>query len=285
MKAGAPKFFPTPLTFRRWLEAHHETADELWVGFHKKHTGTPSISWPESVDEALCFGWIDGIRKTLDESRYVIRFTPRKARSTWSAVNIARIAELTRLERMAPAGIAAFEKRCDRQVGHLCVRAAADAEVRRRGGTRVSGERQGVGVFPGAAGRISAPRHLLGAERQARRDAGAATGNADRGFSGGPSPRARHTKAATRLMPGLSAVRQGADSHPVVDFFHKNERSLQCEIAPTKIPDTFAIVVTEATAPSGRTLLQGSTETQRRWDQLELDLKAAGWRGPLVPDY
>ena len=111
MKAGAPKFFPTPLTFRRWLEAHHETAAELWVGFHKKHTGTPSISWPESVDEALCFGWIDGIRKTLDESRYVIRFTPRKARSTWSAVNIARIAELTRLERMAPAGIAAFEKR------------------------------------------------------------------------------------------------------------------------------------------------------------------------------
>jgi uncharacterized protein YdeI (YjbR/CyaY-like superfamily) len=87
------------------------TAVELWVGFHKKHTGAPSITWPESVDEALCFGWIDGIRKTLDDGRYVIRFTPRKPNSTWSAVNIARAKELVRLGRMSPAGLRAFEKR------------------------------------------------------------------------------------------------------------------------------------------------------------------------------
>ena len=212
MKVGAPKFFRDAATFRRWLEAHHETADELWVGFHKKHTGTRSISWPESVDEALCFGWIDGIRKMLDESRYVIRFTPRKSRSTWSAVNIARIAELRRLGRMAPAGIAAFEKRSIRQVGHLCVRAAADAEFRRRDGTRFRANDKAWAFFRAQPAVLSAARHLLGAQRQARRDAGAATGNADRGFSGGPSPRAAHTQAATKLMPGLSAVRQGADS-------------------------------------------------------------------------
>jgi uncharacterized protein YdeI (YjbR/CyaY-like superfamily) len=111
MTVDKPRFFPEPERFRRWLERHHATAVELWVGFHKKHTGTPSITWPESVDEALCFGWIDGIRKTLDDGRYVIRFTPRKPNSTWSAVNIARAKDLVRLGRMSAAGLRAFEKR------------------------------------------------------------------------------------------------------------------------------------------------------------------------------
>ena len=107
------KFFATPADFRKWLAAHHETASELWVGFYKKESGRPGITWPQSVDEALCVGWIDGIRKRLDDESYVIRFTPRKAQSTWSAVNIARVAELTREGRMKAAGLAAFERRSD----------------------------------------------------------------------------------------------------------------------------------------------------------------------------
>jgi uncharacterized protein YdeI (YjbR/CyaY-like superfamily) len=104
-------FFESPAAFRVWLDEHHETVKELWVGFYKKSSGRPSITWPESVDEALCFGWIDGIRKSVDDISYTIRFTPRKPRSNWSAVNIARVAELTRLGRMRPAGNKAFEQR------------------------------------------------------------------------------------------------------------------------------------------------------------------------------
>jgi len=106
-----PRFFATPEAFRAWLEKHHATEKELLVGFHKKDSGKKSITWPESVDEALCFGWIDGIRKTIDDISYTIRFTPRKVKSRWSAVNIKRVAELTKLGRMKPAGLAVFEKR------------------------------------------------------------------------------------------------------------------------------------------------------------------------------
>lgn len=107
------QFFATPADFRKWLERNHQSAKEVWVGFYKRATGQPSMRWPESVDEALCVGWIDGIRKRIDDESYTIRFTPRKAQSTWSAVNIARVAELTRERRMQPAGSAAFEKRSD----------------------------------------------------------------------------------------------------------------------------------------------------------------------------
>ena len=85
-----PTFFATPADFRAWLEANHADRDELLVGFHKKGSGRPSITWPESVDEALCFGWIDGIRRRIDDDSYSIRFTPRKPRSIWSAVNTRR---------------------------------------------------------------------------------------------------------------------------------------------------------------------------------------------------
>ena len=108
-----PAFFPAPAGFRAWLEENHERAPELWVGFHKKATGKPSITWPEAVGEALCFGWIDGIRRSLGDESYMIRFTPRKPRSTWSAVNIARAKELVAEGRMRPAGLAAFEARSD----------------------------------------------------------------------------------------------------------------------------------------------------------------------------
>lgn len=106
-----PTFFPTPADFRRWLEQNHESKTELWVGFHKKGSGRPSMTWPESVDEALCFGWIDGIRKRLDAESYVNRFTPRKAGSNWSAINTRRAKELIRTGRMQPAGLRAFKAR------------------------------------------------------------------------------------------------------------------------------------------------------------------------------
>src|SRR5882672_4830958 len=106
-----PKFFATPTAWRDWLEKHHAGQKELLVGFYKKDSGKPSITWPESVDEALSFGWIDGVRRRIDDVSYSIRFTPRKKTSTWSAINIARVAELTKLSRMQPAGLRAFEHR------------------------------------------------------------------------------------------------------------------------------------------------------------------------------
>ena len=111
--AMEPIFFASPSEFRAWLEEHHDSAREVLVGYYKKRTGKPCMTWAESVDEALCFGWIDGVRRTIDEERYVNRFTPRTARSTWSARNIGRVKELTRLGRMHPAGLAAFRARAD----------------------------------------------------------------------------------------------------------------------------------------------------------------------------
>lgn len=107
----SPTYFSTPQAFRIWLERHADTATELLVGFHKVATGKPCMSWSESVDEALCFGWIDGVRKRVDESRYTIRFTPRKPASIWSAVNMAKIARLQADGRMTPTGLAAFARR------------------------------------------------------------------------------------------------------------------------------------------------------------------------------
>ncbi len=112
-----PKFFATSADWRDWLEKHHDQAKELLVGFYKKDSGQPSITWPESVDVALCFGWIDGVRRGIDEVSYSIRFTPRKARSTWSAVNIRRAGELAREGRMHPFGMKAFEARQDDRSG------------------------------------------------------------------------------------------------------------------------------------------------------------------------
>ena len=107
------RFFASPAAFRAWLATHHESASELWVGFHRKGTGRPSLTWPESVDEALCFGWIDGVRKRVDDERYVIRFTPRKPASAWSAVNLAKMEALLAEGRVKPAGLAAYERRSE----------------------------------------------------------------------------------------------------------------------------------------------------------------------------
>ena len=112
-----PTFFKSPSAFRAWLAKHHAKERELLVGFHKKDSGKPSMTWPESVDEALCFGWIDGVRKRIDDESYSIRFTPRKTVSTWSAVNIKRATELSGLGRMMPAGLSAFAARRENRSG------------------------------------------------------------------------------------------------------------------------------------------------------------------------
>jgi uncharacterized protein YdeI (YjbR/CyaY-like superfamily) len=110
-----PTFFAKPTDFRVWLEQHHAEFEDLWVGFYKRASGRPSITWPESVDCALCFGWIDGVRKSLGENSYMIRFTPRKPGSTWSAINIRRLEELAKTGLMHQAGLAAYAKRSDKK--------------------------------------------------------------------------------------------------------------------------------------------------------------------------
>lgn len=111
------KFFKTPTDFRKWLEKHHAAISELWVGFYKRGSGHASITWPESVDQALCFGWIDGIRKSVDDVSYAIRFTPRRVDSVWSAVNIKRAKELSKLGLMKPRGLDAFRRRKENRSG------------------------------------------------------------------------------------------------------------------------------------------------------------------------
>ena len=110
-----PTFFETAADFRRWLNANHDTAPELLVGFWKKGSGRPSIDWPEARDEALCVGWIDGIRKSMGAENYTIRFTPRRGGSIWSKVNVARYEALTQEGRMKAAGVRAYEENKGRQ--------------------------------------------------------------------------------------------------------------------------------------------------------------------------
>ena len=105
-----PMFFEDSAALRAWLDAHHASEDVLWVGLHKKGSGLASITWPELVGEVLCFGWIDGIRKSVDEDSYMIRITPRRRRSNWSDVNIRRIGELIDLGLVQPAGLVAFRR-------------------------------------------------------------------------------------------------------------------------------------------------------------------------------
>lgn len=111
------QFFASPDQFREWLEKNSETSSDVWVGFYKRDTGKPSLTWPESVDAALCYGWIDGIRKTLDEVSYTIRFTPRNPDSVWSSLNIRKAEEQIRAGLMKPAGLIAFELRKDSNSG------------------------------------------------------------------------------------------------------------------------------------------------------------------------
>lgn len=112
-----PKFFTSPEKFRQWLEKNHDRASELLVGFHKKDSGKKSITYPQALDEALCFGWIDGVRKRLDETSYTIRFTPRKPRSIWSNVNVRHVERLQKEGRMAEPGLKAYALRDPKRTG------------------------------------------------------------------------------------------------------------------------------------------------------------------------
>ena len=174
-----PRFFATPSEFRTWLEAHHATTKELLVGFHKKGSGKPSITWPEAVDEALSFGWIDGVRRSLDDVSYTNRFTPRTARSTWSVRNIERARELIAQGRMHPAGRKAFEAE-----GTTAWRSIPTNNA----GRPSSDVRSSVSSVPtrghGNSSRRSLPDiddcHVLGRQREAPRDQAKTAGDTDR---------------------------------------------------------------------------------------------------------
>ncbi len=112
-----PLYFASPQEFYDWLEEHHETDTEVYVGYWKKHTGKPSLTWSEAVDQALCFGWIDGRANRIDDDRYMQRFTPRRPKSNWSNVNVAKVKRLIEEGRMRPAGLAAFELRTEERTG------------------------------------------------------------------------------------------------------------------------------------------------------------------------
>ena len=112
-----PRFFSSPEKFREWLERNHDSTSELLLGFYKKSSGKKSVTYAEALDEALCYGWIDGVRKNLNETSYTIRFTPRKPRSIWSNVNVKHVERLTKERRMRPAGIEAYARRDPKRTG------------------------------------------------------------------------------------------------------------------------------------------------------------------------
>ena len=147
----APRFFASGAAFRRWLHGHHASADELLVGFYKKDTGRGGITYPEALDEALCYGWIDGVRRRHDEESYAIRFTPRRKGSIWSAVNTRRVKELTADGRMAAPRVRAFEARQATRDAAYSYVSVKELPARRRAPEAIPGEREGLGVLPGAA--------------------------------------------------------------------------------------------------------------------------------------
>ena len=171
-KAMEPTFFETPADFRAWLEEHHESETELLVGFYKRGTGKPSITWPESVDQALCFGWIDGVRRSLGEEAYTIRFTPRKPRSNWSAVNVQRMRELIDEGLVHPAGMAAFERRSDDRTAIYAYEQRKNAQLPAEYEERLRANSAAAEFFDGQPPwyRRTAAHWVTSAEREATRE-------------------------------------------------------------------------------------------------------------------
>lgn len=162
-----PVFFATPAMFAAWLRRHHARERELLVGFYKKGSGTPSITWPESVAEALCVGWIDGVRRRLDEDRYTIRFTPRSPKSTWSAVNVAMAKRLIAEGRMLPAGLAAFERRREAATGIYSYEQRKTAELLPAHQKQLRANRAARAYFEAQApGYRHAVAHWIGSAKQ-----------------------------------------------------------------------------------------------------------------------
>ena len=168
-------FFEKPNDFRKWLEQNRETESEIIVGFYKKDSKKMSISWSEAVDQALCFGWIDSVRRSIDSESYSNRFTPRRANSIWSAVNIKKIEDLTANNLMQPAGIAAFEKRRD---SHSKIYSFEnEAKVFNcRIGEIVQSEQKSLGILRGATAGIQETEHFQDHERQTGKNTIVTTG-------------------------------------------------------------------------------------------------------------
>lgn len=177
MSDREPIYFASPDEFRAWLDEHHQTASELLVGFYKVGTGIPSMSWSQSVDEALCYGWIDGVRRGVDEQRYTIRFTPRKLGSNWSAVNVKKVAALTEAGRMRPAGIAAFEARTDDKTAIYTYEQSGEATLGEEYEQRLKANDSAWSYFQSRPSwyRRTAIRWVLSAKRQETRDRRLAT--------------------------------------------------------------------------------------------------------------
>ena len=197
-----PVAFRSSAAFRRWLERHHATATEVVVACAKKGAGVTGVRYPDALDEALCFGWIDGITRRIDDARYAVRFTPRRPRSHWSAVNLKRYAELDAMGRVAPPGRARYEARDPGSQPPLLVREPAFAAVARLH-ARVQGRCRRVVVLLGPAARLSPHRDLLGDERGEGGDAGAAARDPDPRFGSGTTARDARTGRQARSR-GLS---------------------------------------------------------------------------------
>jgi uncharacterized protein YdeI (YjbR/CyaY-like superfamily) len=135
-----PVFFATAAELRAWFERHHEEAPELLVGYYKKHTGKPTVQHTEAIEQALCFGWIDSIGRRIDDERHQVRFTPRRKGSVWSAINVAKVAELTAAGLMHPAGLRAFESRKPERVAVYSYEQPADAALDDAQTARFQGE-------------------------------------------------------------------------------------------------------------------------------------------------
>jgi uncharacterized protein YdeI (YjbR/CyaY-like superfamily) len=164
-------FFTSAAAWRDWLQEHHGAESELWVGFSKRHTAQPSMTWAESVDEALCFGWIDGVRQRIDDDRYRIRFTPRRPGGIWSVVNQRRIAELIEAGLVAPAGLAAWERRrADRQGVYAYENAALELSPRYEAMLRADPAAAAFFESRAAGYRTIAIRWVMTAKREDTRD-------------------------------------------------------------------------------------------------------------------
>jgi uncharacterized protein YdeI (YjbR/CyaY-like superfamily) len=177
--APVPKrieIFPSAAEFRDWLDANHQTAAEVWIGYYKKGVAKASVSYAESVDEALSFGWIDGITRRIDEEVYATRFTPRRKRSNWSAVNVARVGELTAAGRMHPAGISAFKARtADRTGVYSYENRPADLPIEYRRQLEVNGRALSWWQAQTPSYRRAATWWVVSAKREATRERRMAT--------------------------------------------------------------------------------------------------------------
>jgi len=174
-----PAFFMSATNYRAWLEARHAECQELWVGFYKKSSGKPSITYPEALDEALCYGWIDGVRRSVGHDAYTVRFTPRKARSQWSAVNIRRAQELADQGRMHPAGLQAFEG-AKHQPRNYSYETTSSGQISSRAGEAISRQPSCLELLSESASVVPAHGHLLGNQRHERGDAAETPRHSDR---------------------------------------------------------------------------------------------------------